>query len=305
MSQKVFITGATGYIGSALSERLARVGFEVYGLTRTAERARGLSARGVVPVFGDLKRPETYLAILKNCDAAVHAAFDNENGPAALDHKALEAFRAAAQDGRLRRLLYTSGVWVHGDTAGEVVDENTPLNPLELVTWRAAHEEAIIDLLSYEVEAVIFRPGIVYGESRGIIGAMFDEARDRGTVSYPGDGSQHWVLVHRDDVAEAYALGLEHAQGDERYLLGDGSSHTAREVAEAIAAATGAKARSWDADEVVKKLGAYGRALLASQKVSSAKARRELGWVPRHTSFVNEVQSLYQEWRGPAEASVT
>ena len=71
MSQKVFITGATGYIGSALSERLARVGFEMYGLTRTAERARGLSARGVVPVFGDLKRPETYLAILKNCDAAM------------------------------------------------------------------------------------------------------------------------------------------------------------------------------------------------------------------------------------------
>src|SRR5262249_49185431 len=158
----------------------------------------------------------------KNCDAAVHAAVAaGEVDPAGLDRAALEAFAAAAHDGRLRRLLYTSGLWVHGDTGAEVVDETTPLHPHELVAWRAAHEEVAMDLGQLEVAPVVFRPAVVYGESRGILADWFREARERGTVTIPGDGSQVWSLVHREDVAEAYRLGFEHAAAGDRYLLAD------------------------------------------------------------------------------------
>ena len=154
-----------------------------------------------------------------------------------------------------------------------------------------------MDFADLEAAVTIFRPATVYGESRGILGHMFEEARDKHTVTYPGDGSQTWALVHCDDVAEAYALALEHAKGGQRYLLADESQFTVREIATAIARVSGAEAKPWPRESVIEKLGAYGEAMLNSQKVSAAKARRELGWVPRHSSFVNEAEALLREWQ--------
>ena len=303
MLHRVFITGATGYLGSAIAARLRRAGHEVAGLTRDPARADALAAHGITPVAGDLADPGSFLAVLKNCDVAIHAAI--EPGPKAdeRDQRALEAIRAAASDGRLRRVLYTSGVWVHGDTAGQVVDETGALHPAGRATWRAAHEEVVLDLAEQEVEAVILRPGIVYGEARGIVGGMFAEAAKRGTVSIPGEGVQTWCIVHRDDVAEAYALALEHARAGERFLVVDESVFTARQIGEAIAAASGATAQLWPAEDVRRQFGADGEARLMSQRATAAKARRDLGWVPRHTSFVNEARDLWREWQSQ-QASV-
>ncbi|MGH7742464.1 MAG: NAD-dependent epimerase/dehydratase family protein, partial [Candidatus Eiseniibacteriota bacterium] len=200
-------------------------------------------------------------------------------------------------DWRVRRLIYTSGVWVHGSGNGRVIDESTPLDPLELVRWRAAHEDVAMDFSELEAAVTIFRPATVYGESRGLIGRMFEEARDSHTVTYPGDGSQTWALVHCEDIADAYALALEHAQGGQRYLLSDESQLTVKEIATAVARVSGAEARAWPRESVLEKLGTLGEALLNSQKVSAAKARRELGWVPRHSSLVNEAEALHREWQ--------
>jgi len=116
-------------------------------------------------------------------------------------------------------------------------------------------------------------------------------------VTYPGDGRQHWGAVHRDDVAEAYALALEYAAGGERYLLSDDARALVAELAAAVAAATGARARPQDGETVLRTLGAYGAALLMDQQFSAARARRELGWVPRHASFVAEAPALFREWQ--------
>jgi len=304
MNHRIFVTGATGYVGGAVAARLARAGHQVFGLTRHAERANALQAVGVTPVIGDLLRENDWRGVLQNCDVAVHAAFDAEHGPAAADEAALDAFRVAALDGRVRRVLYTSGLWVLGRGRDGIADENTPLAPLTLVQWRAAHEEIALDLASHEVDVVVLRPGLVYGEHRGILGGWFAEAQESHSVTYPGDGSQHWSLVHRDDLADAYALALEHAGSGERYLLSDESRHTVRELAEAVARATGSKAVSWPADDLVRRHGAFGEALLNDLQVSSAKARRELGWVPRHPSFVAGVEDLWGEWQAARAAHV-
>jgi len=305
MHERIFVTGASGYIGSAIAARLARKGYRVFGLTRRREDAKALDAIGVVPVLGDLAGDHDWLGVLQNCDAAVHTAFDGENGAADVDHAALEALRTASLDGRVRRVLYTSGAWVHGHGNAGTADERTPLAPIEIVQWRAAHEEIALDLAAHDVGVVILRPGLVYGEHRGILGGWFAEAQDSHTVTYPGDGAQHWSIVHRDDLADGYALALEHAAGGERYLLADESRHTVKEMAEAVAAVTSSKAVSWPAADLVSRLGGYGEALLNDLCVSSAKARRELGWVPRHLSFVAEAEELWREWQAGRAAPVS
>lgn len=305
MTHRIFVTGATGYLGGAIAARLARAGHDVLGLTRSLSRARTLDAVGVKPVVGDLADTESWLGLLQNCDAVVHAAIDSENGTAEQDLNALEALRVASLDGRVRRVLYTSGIWVHGAGGDEKpVDETTPLQPLEISEWRAAHEEIAIDLSAHDVATVILRPGTVYGEGRGILGAWFAEAHERHTITYPGDGSQHWPMVHRDDVADGYVLALEHANAGERYLLADDSRHTVRQLAEAAAAAAGATAIGSPGTEVIESLGLYGKALLNDLRVTSAKARRELGWVPRHGSFVSEAPQLWREWQDARTAAV-
>lgn len=302
---RVFVTGATGYLGGAIAARLVRAGHEVSGLTRDLASVAPLEAAGVRPVVGDLADAESWLGVLQNCDSAVHAAFDASTGASEADHHALEAFRVAALDGRLRRVLYTSGTWVNGPTDGQVLDETAAVRPLEISQWRAAHEEIALDLAAHEVAALVLRPGMVYGEGRGILGAWFAEAQRTKTVTYAGDGSQHWPMVHRDDVAEAYALALEDGTGGQRYLLCDESRYTVRQLAEAAAAAAGATARALPAEEVVRTQGVFGKALLNDAMFTSARARRELGWVPRHTSFVNEAPQLWREWTEARAARVT
>ena len=301
MTRKVFVTGAAGYLGSAIVAHLARSGHEVRGLARSPERAALVEALGARPVIGTLREPDAVLAEMKNCDAVVHAAIDGDDA-AARDQAALAIVRAAAEDGRVRRLLYTSSVWVHGDTGGAIADETSPAAAAEHVRWRPAHERAALDLDEAEVLAVVMRPGMVYGGRHGTFGAWFQEAQERGTVTCPGDGAQHWGMVHRDDLAEAYALALEHAAASDRYLLVDESRHTVRELAEAVAAVTGARAVPSDPRELVRALGSQGAALLMDQRFSAARARRELGWVPRHASFVTEAAALFDEWRRAAQA---
>jgi nucleoside-diphosphate-sugar epimerase len=304
VNQRIFVTGASGYIGSVIASRLVRQGHKVFGLTRSREHARALDALGIAPVLGDLAGEQDWLGVLQNCDGAVHTAFDGENGAADVDHAALEGFRLASLDGRVRRVLYTSATWVHGHGDGGCADEHTPLAPLGVVQWRAAHEEIALDLAAHDVQVMILRPGMVYGEHRGIIGGWFAEAHDTHTVTYPGDGSQHWSLLHRDDLAEAYALAYEHGAAGERYLLADESRFTVKELAEAVAEATGSKTVSWPAADLVKTMAGYGEALLNDLSVSSAKARRELGWVPRHVSFVAEARDLWREWQAGRAAPV-
>jgi nucleoside-diphosphate-sugar epimerase len=273
-------------------------------MTRDLDRTRMLEAMNVRPVVGELADAASWIGVLQNCDVVVHAAFDPATGGAEGDRHALEAFRLSALDGRVRRVLYTSGIWVNGPGGATPLDENSPLKPLELVQWRVAHEEIALDLSAHEVATIILRPGVVYGEGRGILGGWFAEAHERKTITYPGDGSQHWPLVHRDDVADAYLLAMEHGQHGDRYLLADESRYTVKQLAEAAAAAAGVTAKPWPAEELVAALGLYGKALLNDAQVTSARARRQLGWVPRHNSFVTDAPQLWREWQEARAATV-
>jgi len=303
MKRRVFVTGASGSLGSGIAARLVRAGFEVVGLVRDEARKVTLESAGVRTISGDLDAPAPWDGALRNSDVVVHAAWSVDD-TAAGDQRALTAIRNAIQDGRVRRVVYTSGLWVYGDSPLQVIDESQPLHPLPFVHWRAAHEEVALDLANFDVEVLVLRPAYLYGGARGVIGAWFEEARESHTVTVPGSGQQFWPLVHRDDASDAYALAVEHGLAGERYNLADESQLTARAIAEAIATATGAELKFAEVESVRKEQGLVGEGLLASQKVTSARARRELGWVPRHTNFVREVDDLFREWSASREASV-
>jgi len=304
MGMRVFVTGASGYLGAAIAERLVKAGCEVQGLVRGKDRAAVLGTLGVKPVVGDLENPESFLSDLKNNDAVIHAAARPGPEAARLDQQVLEAIQASVVDGRVRRVLYTSGVWVHGDTGERIEDESSALSPADIVAWRPAHEEAVLDLVEHEAHVTVLRPGMVYGGTGGAFGAWFREARDKKTITYAGNGSQHWNMVHVADVAEGYRLALEHARGGSRFILVDESHFTVRELAEAAAKAAGAEPKAWPREQVLKKLGPLGAALLLDQRVTAGKARRELGWVPLHTSFVNEAPDLHRDWLAGEKAPV-
>ncbi len=303
MKRRVFVTGASGSLGSGIATRLARAGFEVAGLVRSDARNAALESAGVRTIAGDLEHVTAWDGALRNSDIVVHAAWSSED-TAAGDQQALHAIRNAIQDGRVRRVVYTSGLWVYGDAPGRVLDETQPLHPLPFVHWRAAHEEVAFDLANFEVDVLVLRPAYVYGASRGVIATWFEEARESHTITVPGTGQQFWPLVHRDDASDAYALAVEHGVPGERYNLADESQLTARQIAESIATATGAELRCAEVETVLKEQSLLGEGLLASQRVSSAKARRELGWVPRHTNFTREVDDLFREWCASRETSV-
>lgn len=303
MPLRIFVLGATGYLGSAIASRLARDGHEVSGLSRSEEGLRTLAAAGVQGVLGDLERPAAWLGLLQNADVAIHAAIDHDDALLG-DQRALEAVRTASEDGRIRRFLYTSGVWDYG-SSDAVIDESVPLDPPPGRRWRVAHHDVAFDLAAHDVEATVFQPAIVYGESRGLLAPMFAEARENGTVSVAGNGSQYWPMVHREDVADAYARALELGPAGARLLLADGSQFTAREIGEAIARATGARVQMKPVEEMPEGLRDYGALLLRSQRVSSDRARAALGWTPKHTSFVAEVDDLFGEWQSGSPSTVS
>ena len=156
-----------------------------------------------MPVMGDLTRPETWADAAAQATLLVHCAADLQAGMVGPDKAAIEGLIAAGPRGpRPKTLIYTSGVWVNGATGDVAADETTPLNPLPIVAWRPAHEQAVLSATT--VRGIVLRPGCVYGKSGSMTGAWFEGAYKKKDVSVVGDGRNRWAMVHVDDLAEAY-----------------------------------------------------------------------------------------------------
>ena len=304
---RIFLTGGTGYIGSAVLEALLRGGHQATALVRDPEKAERMSMRGVLPVIGELASPKSYAAAVEACDGIIHTAYEySKRGPdvdrAAIDHL-LAAARRRSAGAAAPFFIYTSGIWVLGKTT-KPADEDAPLNPAALVAWRPAHERLVLDAgTEGKVRTAVVRPGIVYGGSRGIIGDMLKDAAN-GLVRVIGAGKNYWPCVYDRDLADLYlrlatqrdASGVFHAndEGDERV----------NDIAEAIArhAKTPADIRHVPLEEARSKMGEYADALALDQKVRSPRARA-LGWTPALRSVAGNVARLLEEYRNAREAA--
>ena len=295
----VFVTGATGYIGGAVAAAFRRAGHRVFGLARSSEKARSLAREEIVPVLGDLAAPDSFLAVARGCDTFVHCASENSGATIVRDRAAIDTFLAASRDATApRAFLYTSGVWVYGDTGGRTVDETSPLAPLDLVRWRVEHEQLVLAAASAQLRTLVLRPGCVYGGSGGLTVPWFASAV-AGEVEMVGDGTNCWSTVHVDDAAEAYVLAAERAPGGEALNISDGANPRVGEMVAAVAAAAGIPGRiaQLEPDDAAERFGPLAEGLGAHQKVANARAKAALGWHPRHASFVSEADLYYAAYR--------
>jgi nucleoside-diphosphate-sugar epimerase len=282
---RVFITGGTGYLGAAVVAALIKAGHQVTGLSRSLASDATLSRSGARAVRGRLGALSGLLPLLGTQDALIHAAVDYGLGPAA-DREAVAAMLEGARaSGRPSQVVYTSGVWVLGPCPSPTDERGSTAQPAAAVAWRPAHEQLALGAATDLVAVAVIRPGIVYGERRGLVAPWFGQAASGGAAQIVGDGSNRWPLVHRDDLAALYVRVVEdRARGVVHGV--DGQAPTVREAAQAASRAAGAGGVvSTPLDSARASLGAMADALAMDQVVVSARAA-ELGWRPSHPPFL-------------------
>ena len=282
---RVFLTGGTGYVGAAVLD----------ALVRNSEGAARVQARGAQPVLGDLLQPATWRDAAAAADGAVHAAAEAGAKARDVDAAAVDTLtRLPPKAGRF--LVYTSGIWVLG-AAPAPIDETAPVNPIEIVSWRPAHEDRVLELAKEGARPIVIRPGIVYGGSRGIVGDVVKDAAN-SLVRVVGSGENHWPLIYERDLGDLYARTIAAPSASGIFHATDDGAETVNEIVRAICehAPTEPSIRHVPLAEARKKLGPYADALALDQIVRSPRARA-LGWAPTLHSVAGNAARLMGEWR--------
>jgi nucleoside-diphosphate-sugar epimerase len=278
----IFLTGATGYIGSAVLKALVAKGYDVTALVRSDEKAEAVSQQGARPVVGDITDLELVEALAVDAGGVVHTASPGDETNGSVDAAFVDTV-IRALDGTDTPFVHTGGIWIFG--SGSDLTEQSQLQPLPITGWRVDVEQR---LRASSVRSTIVAPAIVYGHGVGIPTGLVGE----GEILLVGEGTQHWTTVHVDDLADLYVLALEEAAEDEYYLGASGQNPTVLELGEAAS-----RGRSWpvvaETDGSARdRLGAaFADALLLDQQASGAHARDTLGWAPAGPSLVTELES--------------
>jgi nucleoside-diphosphate-sugar epimerase len=272
---KILVTGATGYIGSAVAQALYDAGHEVHGLSHDDTAADTIRRNGWTPAEGDLREVDGLERLATGFEAIVHAA--NSGGPdaGAVDEGATRALlRGLSRRGGV--FVYTSGAWVLGPGRS---DELATPRPAELVAWRAALEREVLRA-GGGVKGMVVRPGIVYGRGGGIPGMLA-----RGDLPVIAPGTQRWPLVHVDDLAQLYVRALAAPAGS--VLHGITVTMTMAELG--LLAAAGRTASEYiTLEEARQRFGVFADALALDQDVSAGATRAALDWQPAGPSPVME-----------------
>lgn len=286
-AQRILITGAAGYIGQAVAQRLLRSGHSVSGLARSATAVATLRAQGITPVQGDLDSvrdvidPQDYDAII---DAAT------------ADHApSTEAFLEMLS-GTEKAFIRTSGTGVYTDLAGgrasdHIYTEEDEFVPAEVVAARYRSDERVIDAGSGGIRTIVIRPSMIYGGGASEqLPLLIRHAITTGESIYAGEGTNRWANVFLDDLADMYARALEHAPTGSVYNIASDELEM-RAIAEGIAELTGTAARSVALTEAHSALGErwVDVALASNSRVDSARARDELGWVAVGPSLLDDL----------------
>lgn len=282
---KIVLTGSTGYIGSAVLRALLEHGHDVTALVRSEEAANKVAGDRVTPVVGDLVDTPWLTQQLKASDGAVHLATGDD--AVALDDAVVTAV-TSAYVGTEKPYVHTGGIWSWG--AGDAIVETDPPDPPEIVVWRTPIEKRV---LAPGIRGSVVAPAIVYGRGGGIpASALLNGLKSRGTLQLVGDGSQHWVTVHVDDLAELYVSVLEKAPGGDIYIGASGANPTVRELAEAAAGV--GKTIDESPDDARARFGdAFADALLLDQQAAGTTAKNLFSWQPKQPTLVELLSDGY------------
>jgi nucleoside-diphosphate-sugar epimerase len=303
----IFLTGATGYIGSVVLDAFLRGGHEVDALVREPAKAEYLERRGVHAIVGELGNPAAYAPAAEQADVIVHTALDSSARRDKVDRQAVDTFLASATNrsasGRPGAFIYTSAAWVLGDT-GAPVEEDAPLQPTAYSAWRSEHERIVLDAGSNGLlRTVVVRPGIVYGGTCGIIADLLKDASN-GLVRVIGEGNNHWPCVYVRDLADVYLRVATHPEAFGVFHANDEADESVADIVDAIARHVRMRPdiRHVPLTEARTKMGPYADVLALDQRIRSPRARA-LGWSPTLHSVSGNVARLMEEFRARREAA--
>src|SRR5215813_15275994 len=291
---RVFITGASGWIGSAVVPELIDAGHQVTGLARSPASAAALTAAGAEVLRGTIDDLDTLRDGAAASDGVIHLAFKHDvafsggfEAAADADRRAVETFGEALA-GSGRPLLIASGT--AGLVPGRVATERDGLDPGSAAhpgsgpEIRRATTHLTLSLASRGVRSSVVRlPPTVHGEGdHGFMATLVGIARDKGVSGYIGDGSSRWPSVHRLDAARLFRLALERAPaGSTLHAVGD-EGVPIREIADVIAGHLEIPTASISPDDAGEHFGFLGRLLATDSPASSELTRERLGWQPNH-----------------------
>ncbi len=289
---RVFITGANGWVGSALIPDLIAAGHRVTGLVRSEQKAEALRAASAEPLLGSLGDVEKLRRAAAEADGVVHLAFGIDFSKivelAAEDRRAIEVF-GEVYAGSARPVIVTSGFGLLPE--GEVFTEDGPLAPI-IPEFPRASEQTAAAIAAQGVRATWVRlPRSVHGlgERHGFVPMLAGVAREKGVSAYVGDGQNLWPSVHRLDAARVFRLALEHgAQGGPFHAVAD-EGVPFRQIAEAMGKQLGVPTRSLSAEEAAGHFGPLAPWVAGNGPASSARTQARLGWKPEQPSLLHDI----------------
>ncbi len=289
---RVFLTGATGFIGTVIVQDLIKAGHQVLGLVRSDKNAAALAAAGAEVHRGDLDDLESLKRGAAACDGVIHTAFNHdfskfiENCQA--DKRVIEAFGEVLA-GSDRPLVITSGTGMGTKVQGQLAsedhfDRNHPIP-------RAASEVAAEDLVARGVRVTVVRlPQVHNTEKQGLVTPLIGLSREKGVSAYVGEGLNRWPAIHVLDAAPVYRLALEKGTAGARYNAVAEEGVTARAIAEAIGRGLKIPVVSISPKEAPAHFGWLGMFAGLDMPASSALTQQRLGWHP--TQKVGMIEDL-------------
>lgn len=290
VGMRVFLTGAGGWIGSAVARELIACGHSVVGLARSRKNFGALAAAGVEPLLGTLADLDVLRRGADGGDGVIHTAFGLDFSDyerlSREDRAAIEAFGDAFA-GSDRPIVVTSGLGLL--PAGETFAEKA--RPDVIPAYPRASEQTAFALAARGLRASVVRPARSVhglGERHGFVPQLAGIAREKGFSAYVDDGRSPWPAVHRSDAARVFRLALERGAGNEAYHA-VAESVPFRLMAEAIGRQVGVPVRSLTAEEAKTHFSDLATWVTGSGSVSSERTRTVLAWKPKEIGFLSDI----------------
>ena len=279
---KIFLTGATGYVGSVVAEKLKGRGYKVSGLARNAESETRLSAKNIEAVRGELHDFDVLKTAASDADAVIHTAFshnfDDYNDAVKLDREVIKKFAEALVQTN-KPLIITSSSAILGDTRGNLADEDYPFGENSPRKFRGEAERDVLQLSSRGIRSIVLRlPLFVYGRAgSSFVPFVIKQAKQSGSANYFETGEHRVSAVHVEDAADLYLLALETSTAKGLYNVA-AESVSMKEMNEAVARLLDVKAKSLSAERAREQFGKMFDFLSINNQLDAAKAKRDLQW---------------------------
>lgn len=292
---RVFVTGATGFIGSALVPELFGAGHQVVGLTRSDAGAKALTAAGAQAHRGDIYDLATIRAGAAQADAVIHLAFNHDFSKFAenceTDRRVIEALGETLA-GTQKLLIVTSGTGMATSAAASLLTEDDPSVSAQVIP-RAASEEAAAALAAQGLRVAIVRlPQVHNTVKQGLVTYAIQMAREKGASAYVGDGRNRWPAAHVSDVARLYRLALEKTGARATYHAVAEEGVPVRDIVEAIGRGLNVPVVSITPEQAPAHFGWLAHFVGWDIAASSAKTRAALGWNPTGPGLLTDLSNM-------------